>query len=89
MKVTREAAIELVGLDVVTKAESGGNADYTGRITEQTDPGKIEFSDSAAAPAESEYERLTVYWLFDAGDMPEDGDLGSLDWTSPDAYVLT
>ena len=77
--MTRDQAIDQGYAEQVEAVEKLG-CDYTGRL--MADPTVIEFSASHQFTGADEFNyTLLAYYYQDEEDMPEDGDLGSLDWT--------
>ena len=77
--LTREQAIEMVGLELVEKVESM-NCDFTNRIQTDGDTA-VEFSAGINFIDKDGYRRtLTAYYYQDPRDLDATDDLGSLDW---------
>lgn len=72
------AAVDKVSCDFSARSE------WPGKI-----PGEIEFTAFYTWTAVDDYEyTIVAYYYQDESDMPEDGDLGSLDWTPVNYEVI-
>lgn len=77
--MTREEAIERMGLAMVEDAESD-NCDFTNRVTNGTEwDGFCEFA--GYSEANEEGERVVAYYYQKNEDVDATEDLGSLTWT--------
>jgi hypothetical protein len=76
--LTREQAIEIVGIDAVNKVDAE-NCDFTNRVCQGDD--EVEFSGSVSAVDKDGYDvSVIAYYYQDASDVDGCDDLGNLDW---------
>lgn len=77
--LTREEAIQEVGLEAVQQVESA-NCDFTNRVQTDGDP-NVEFSASVPCmDAEGETCTLTAYYYQDPDDLDRAENLDELEW---------
>ena len=77
MRMTREEAIEAVGIEAVKKVEEE-NVDFTNRVTDGTkDFGYVEFSSGIVL---ENGDRLYMYCFVDQDIMDEVEELDQIDW---------
>ena len=75
-RITRDEAINQVGLEAVESVESE-HADFTGRLTDSTTTGMTEFCASVELDGG---RRLMIYILVDSDEVMAVDDLSQIDW---------